>query len=88
VDFVVWILVGLIAGGIARWIVKDSRSGCLYTIVVGVIGALIGGALVRAAGIDDAGTEFGVSIITAIVGAVLLLLILQAISGASNRRRR
>ena len=87
-DLVAWIVVGLVAGGVARWIVKDERSGCLYTIGIGVLGALVGGALVRAAGIDDDGTEFGASILTAIVGAILLLLVLQALAGAGPRSRR
>jgi len=32
-----WILVGLLAGWLARWIVKDDRAGCIYTTVVGVV---------------------------------------------------
>lgn len=87
-DLLAWIVVGLVAGGVARWIVKDERSGCLYTIGVGVLGALVGGALVRAAGIKNDGTEFGASILTAIIGAILLLLVLQALAGASRRSRR
>ena len=87
-DLLAWIVVGLVAGGVARWIVKDERSGCLYTIGIGVLGALVGGALVRAADIDDDGTEFGASILTAIVGAILLLLVLQALAGAGPRSRR
>jgi uncharacterized membrane protein YeaQ/YmgE (transglycosylase-associated protein family) len=79
-----WIVVGLIAGGLARWIVKDDRSGCIYTMIVGVIGALIGGGLMSL--IDESGVdEFSFrSIFVAVIGAVLLLLILQAIAG---RRR-
>jgi len=79
-----WILVGLIAGLLARWIVKDSRTGCIYTVVVGVLGALIGGGLMSL--LDEQGvTEFSLrSIVVAALGAVLLLLMLQAIAG---RRR-
>lgn len=79
-----WIAVGLIAGGLARWIVKDDRSGCIYTMIVGVLGALIGGGLMSL--IDESGVdEFSLrSIIVAAIGAVLLLLVLQAIAG---RRR-
>lgn len=83
-----WIFVGLIAGGLARWIVKDDRSGCLYTMIVGVLGALIGGWLMST--IDSDGvTDFSIrSIGVAAVGAVVLLLVLQAIAGrgASGRR--
>ncbi len=82
-----WIVVGLIAGGLARWIVKDDRTGCLYTMVIGVLGALIGGflmSLVDKDGVD----EFSIrSILVAAVGAVLLLLVLQALAGRGARRR-
>lgn len=85
-DLLAWVVVGFVAGAIARWIVKDERSGCLYTISIGVIGALIGGGLMRGAGIDDDDLEFLASIGTAVVGAVLLLLVLQAIDGRTRRR--
>ncbi len=83
-----WIVVGLAAGLLARWIVKDERSGCIYTMVVGVLGALIGGALMNATGRNGI-NEFDLrSIFVAAVGAVLLLLLLKAIGGRSMRRRR
>ena len=41
---------GLLAGLLARWTVRDDRSGCIHTIVVGVLGALIGGWLMQANG--------------------------------------
>lgn len=83
-----WIFVGLIAGLLARWIVKDERTGCIYTVIVGVIGALIGGglmSLIDEQGVDDFSFR---SIIVAAVGAVLLLLVLQAIAGRGPRTRR
>lgn len=83
-----WIVVGLIAGGLARWIVKDDRSGCIYTMVVGVLGAIIGGglmSLIDAEGVDELSLR---SIGVAALGSVLLLLVLQAISGRRNRRTR
>ena len=83
-----WIFVGLIAGLLARWIVKDERTGCIYTVIVGVIGALIGGglmSLIDEQGVDDFSFR---SIIVAAIGAVLLLLVLQAIAGRDPRTRR
>ena len=50
-----WIVVGLLAGGLARWIVKDERTGCIYTMVVGVLGAIIGGGLMSF--VDEEGVE-------------------------------
>ena len=87
-NILAWIVVGLLAGWIARAIVKDDRSGCIYTIVVGVLGAVIGGALMNA--IDERGVkEFSLrSVVVAALGATLLLLVLQALGGRSNRRRR
>ena len=83
-----WIVVGLFAGLLARWIVKDDRSGCIYTVVVGIIGALLGGALMNAAGKKGVG-EFELrTVLVAAVGAVLLLLILQALGGRSSTKRR
>jgi uncharacterized membrane protein YeaQ/YmgE (transglycosylase-associated protein family) len=81
-----WIVVGLIAGGLARWIVKDDRSGCIYTMIVGVLGAMIGGWLM--ATVDSDGVdEFSLrSVGVAALGAVLLLLVLQAIAGRGGRQ--
>ena len=82
-----WIFVGLIAGLLARWIVRDDRSGCLYTIAVGVLGALIGGALMQWAGHQGV-NEFDLrSILVAALGAILLLLVLGAIRGRRSLRR-
>ncbi len=85
-SLVAWAATGLIAGVLARWIVRDEHTGCIYTTVLGVIGALIGGALMQA--IDKRPLdEFSVrTVLVAAVGAVLLLLVLQAIGGRRPRR--
>ena len=78
-----WIVVGFIAGTLARWVTGARRRGCLVTIVVGVLGGLIGGALFRLATDSDTDMmdDFDIgSVFVAFVGAVLLLLILEAIS--------
>ena len=85
-SFFAWIVVGLFAGFLGRWITGDEKSGCLYTIAVGVLGALIGGALMQAAG-NKGINEFDFrSVLVAALGAVLLLLVLQAIGGRRRRR--
>lgn len=87
-NLLAWIVTGLLAGLLARWIVRDDRSGCLYTIAVGVIGALIGGALMNASGrkgINDFDLR---SILVAALGAIVLLLILRAIGGRRRPLRR
>jgi uncharacterized membrane protein YeaQ/YmgE (transglycosylase-associated protein family) len=85
-NILAWIVVGLIAGVLARWIVHDDRSGCLYTIAVGVLGALIGGALMHASGREGI-NEFSLrSLLVAAAGAILLLLVLQALGSRSRHR--
>jgi len=83
-----WVIVGLVAGLLARWVVSDDRSGCLYTVAVGILGALIGGALMNASGKNGVNDLDLRSILVAAVGAVLLLLLLQAVGGRKGARRR
>ncbi|HLU24091.1 MAG TPA: GlsB/YeaQ/YmgE family stress response membrane protein [Longimicrobiales bacterium] len=72
-----WILFGLIAGALAKWILpgKDP-GGCLVTILIGIAGALIGGFL--GTEVFDFGTVTGFNLRSfgiAILGAVILLLV-------------
>ena len=83
-----WVVVGLLAGWLARKIVKDDRTGCIYTTIVGVVGAVVGGWLMAAVdedGVDDFSLR---SILVAALGAVVFLLVLQAIAGIGPRRSR
>lgn len=86
-SIVSWVATGFLAGLVARWVVKHERSGCIYTIAVGILGALIGGALMQA--VDRRGIEeFSLrTVVVAALGAILLLLVLQALGGRRRRRR-
>jgi uncharacterized membrane protein YeaQ/YmgE (transglycosylase-associated protein family) len=78
-----WIIVGFVAGVLARWVTGTRKRGCLATIVVGVLGGLIGGALFRLATDNNSDVMDDVdigSVFVAFVGAVLLLLVLEALS--------
>jgi len=75
-----WILFGAIAGWLASILTgRNQRQGCFVNIAVGVLGAFIGGALFRALG--GAGvTGFNPwSMLVAVVGAVILLGLLEVI---------
>jgi uncharacterized membrane protein YeaQ/YmgE (transglycosylase-associated protein family) len=88
-SFVGWIVVGLVAGGLARLVTGSEKQGCLGTIVVGILGALLGGALFRLATGDDENYVDGLnlgSLLVAVVGSVALLLVLQAVGVRSRRR--
>jgi len=80
-----WVVVGLLAGMIAGWI-THRRLGCLTKTAVGVVGALIGGGLARAAGLGGI-DEFGLrTVLLAAAGAVVLLLALAALEATGSRR--
>jgi uncharacterized membrane protein YeaQ/YmgE (transglycosylase-associated protein family) len=76
-----WVLFGLIAGAIARWIVPAGPGGIIADIIVGVLGAVIGGFIYSLFG--HAGvTGFNLwSFGCAIIGAIILLSIIRAFSG-------
>ncbi len=76
-----WIILGLIAGWIAGMIMKGGGYGIVGDLVVGVLGALVGGWLGSALlGLDVTGFNF-TSLVLAIVGAIILIAIYRAIVG-------
>lgn len=80
-----WIVVGFIAGGLARRVTGGHKRGCLGTILIGIVGGLVGGWLFTLAG-DDGINDFGLrSIFVAFIGAAVLILVSQAI-GVTKRK--
>jgi uncharacterized membrane protein YeaQ/YmgE (transglycosylase-associated protein family) len=81
-----WIVLGLIAGFIGSKIVNKTGEGVVLDIVLGIIGAVVGGWLFRSFG--SAGvTGFNIwSLVVAVVGAVVVLLLYHAVAGTSGRR--
>ena len=73
-----WIIIGLIAGWIAEK-VTQSRHGILTNLVVGLVGALIGGWIMSLLGFSYDTTRFWPSLIVAAGGAIVLLLVLHFI---------
>ncbi len=78
-----WIIVGLIAGWLAGLVVKGGGYGIIGDIIVGIVGAIIGGFIAAYVfGIPGAVNGINLtSIIVAFIGAVILVLILRAVSG-------
>jgi uncharacterized membrane protein YeaQ/YmgE (transglycosylase-associated protein family) len=77
-----WIIIGLLAGWLTGKIMKGSGFGFIMDMVVGLIGALIGGFISAHLGLGGVG-EHGivVSVCIAVIGAVILTFILRLISG-------
>ncbi len=75
-EFIWFILIGLIAGWLAGVLMKGGGSGIVENIVMGIIGALIGGFLFSALGVSIGGGLVG-GIIVATTGAVVLIFVLR-----------
>ena len=73
-----WIVLGAIAGWIASMLMKSS-SGLVWDIVVGIVGAVLGGWVMNLFG-ESGVTGFNVySLVVSVVGAVILIALLRAI---------
>ena len=83
-SFLAWIVLGLISGFIASKIVNQSGSGAAMDIVLGVVGAVVGGWLFNTIG------HYGItglnlySILVSVVGAVVVLLVYHALFHARS----
>lgn len=76
-----WIIIGGLAGWVASKIMNtDAQQGIILNIVVGIIGALIGGFLLGVFGVDTDGAGVIVSFITALIGACILLFAVKAVT--------
>jgi len=85
VTILVWLILGLIAGWLASMLMGAGGYGLIGDIVVGIVGALLGGWLGSTLlGVDVTGLNF-TSIVLAVVGAVILIAILRAVSSGSRR---
>ena len=76
-----WIILGLIAGFIASKIVNKTGQGFLLDLVLGIVGAIVAGFIFSAVGASGI-TGFNLwSMIVAIIGAVIVLVIYHAVAG-------
>ncbi len=85
-DFLVWIIFGALAGWIASIIMKKNKQmGAIANIVVGIIGAFIGGYIMDFVGVEvEAGFNLP-SLLVAILGAVVLLYVIGLLRGGRRR---
>jgi uncharacterized membrane protein YeaQ/YmgE (transglycosylase-associated protein family) len=83
--WLVWIIVGLVAGFLASRLVKGGGYGLIGDLIVGLVGAVIGGFLVGFFVHTTVGL-FG-SIVVAFIGAVILLFIMRSVGGGGRTRR-
>jgi uncharacterized membrane protein YeaQ/YmgE (transglycosylase-associated protein family) len=79
---VVWIVVGLIAGILAKWVMPGpDPGGVVVTALIGIVGALIGGWVLEWLGFGGSAGSFSLeSILTATLGAIILLAIYRLLT--------
>ena len=81
-----WIVFGLITGFVASRIVAERGQGCILNVVLGIVGAVVGGAMFTSIG-GSGITGFNVySMFVAIIGAIVVLIIYHAITGRRGLR--
>ena len=80
-NFLEWIVVGLIAGWLAGQVMKGGGYGVLVDIILGILGGLLGGWLFGMLGIWHGGGIIG-SLIVAFIGAVILVAITRILKKA------
>jgi uncharacterized membrane protein YeaQ/YmgE (transglycosylase-associated protein family) len=83
----IWIVVGAIAGFLASKVLTGRGMGLLWDIVVGILGAFLGGWLAGLAGLPVSSGTFTVGgLVAAFVGAVILLIIFRAVAKRGSFR--
>ena len=80
-SIIAWIILGLIAGFIGSKIVNRSGEGLVLDIVLGVVGAVVGGFIFNAIGAVGVTGLNIYSLVVAVIGAVVVLVIYHAVAG-------
>lgn len=88
-SIIAWIVLGLLAGAIAKFLMPGSDpGGWIVTILIGIAGAFVGGWLGQTLfGVGTTAFSFA-GLVTAIVGAIILLFLYRLIVGRSSTTRR
>lgn len=85
INFIAWIIFGALAGWIASMIMKtNAQQGAIGNIIVGIVGAFIGGFIVRLLTGNEVSGFNLTSLLVAILGAVILLAIVKMFRRSSG----
>ena len=85
-DFLTWIIVGLVAGVLASFVMGGTGFGIIGDIIIGIVGAFVGGWLFAQMGVSSPWGGLPGTIFVAFIGAVVLLFVLRLIRGGTARR--
>ena len=86
-SIIAWIVLGLVAGWLAGMVMRGGGYGIIGDIVLGIVGALIGGWVWGLMSGEDVTLGFNLtSLLIAVLGAVILIAISRALTGGRARR--
>jgi len=83
-SIIAWIIMGLVAGFIASKIVNKTGEGLLLDVVLGIVGAVVGGFLFHLVGATGVDGFNAWSLFVAVIGAVVVLVVKHAIVGRGH----
>ena len=87
IDIIGWIIFGLIAGLLARWLMPGrDPGGCIVTALLGIAGAVVGGFVARVLGVATGTVTLGdrnflIQLAFAVIGAIIILAVYRMIAG-------
>ncbi|HEX8408546.1 MAG TPA: GlsB/YeaQ/YmgE family stress response membrane protein [Thermoanaerobaculia bacterium] len=84
-DILTWLIVGLVAGVLASMVMGGTGYGIIGDIIIGIIGAFVGGWLFTKLGVSTPFGGLAGTIFTAFIGAIVLLFVLRLIRGGTRR---
>ena len=84
-DILTWLIVGLVAGVLASLVMGGTGYGIVGDIIIGIIGAFVGGWLFGKMGVSSPMGGLPGTIFVAFIGAIVLLFVLRLIRGAGRR---
>ncbi|HWJ36596.1 MAG TPA: GlsB/YeaQ/YmgE family stress response membrane protein [Steroidobacteraceae bacterium] len=84
-SIIAWVVLGLIAGFIASKLVNKTGEGMLMDIVLGIVGAVIGGWLFHTFGMPGVTGLNVYSLLVAVIGAAVFLIVYHALTRRSTR---
>lgn len=86
-NLIAWIVLGLLAGAIAKMLMPGrDPGGCILTIVIGIVGALLGGFLSTVLGFGGLGGELDWrNLVIAVLGSIVLLALWRMLRGGRRR---
>jgi uncharacterized membrane protein YeaQ/YmgE (transglycosylase-associated protein family) len=85
-ELVTWLIVGLVAGLLASLVMGGTGLGLVGDIIIGILGAFVGGWIFRTMHITAPFGGLAGTIFVAFIGAVVLLFIIRLVRGGSRRR--